>query len=72
MPPWLRRQLGSGLLTPQAKAEAAPGETADARPTKAEVGLKLKIEEAISKGPKRVLVSLDLKNATTCPWQHLR
>ena len=36
MPFWLRRQLGSGLLTPLAKAEAAPGETADARPTKAE------------------------------------
>ena len=27
------------------------------------LGLKLKIEEAISKGLKRVLVSLDLKNA---------
>ena len=112
MPPWLRRQFGSGLLTPLAKAEAAPGETVDARPTKAEdidtalwcqalqrlhtpkpkngaavegirkhlqpqqlsvgvsggcdilvLGLKLKIEEAVSKGPKRVLVSLDLKNA---------
>ena len=36
MPPWLRRQLGSGLLTPLAKAEAAPGETADARLAKAE------------------------------------
>ena len=36
MPPWLRRQLGSGLLTTLAKAEAAPGETVDARPTKAE------------------------------------
>ena len=36
IPPWLQRQLGSGLLTPLAKAEAAPGETADARPTKAE------------------------------------
>ena len=35
MAPWLRRQLGSGLLTPLAKAEAAPGETGDARPTKA-------------------------------------
>ena len=112
MPPWLRRQFGSGLLTPLAKAEAAPGETVDARPTKAEdtdtalwcqalqrshtpkpkngaaaegirkhlqpqqlsvgvsggcdilvLGLKLKIEEAVSKGLKRVLVSLDLKNA---------
>ena len=29
MPPWLR-QFGSGLLTPLAKAEAAPGETAGA------------------------------------------
>ena len=29
------------------------------------LGLKLKIEEAISKGLRRVLVSLDLKNATT-------
>ena len=36
MPPWLRRQFGSGLLTPLAKAEAAPGRTVDARPTKAE------------------------------------
>ena len=112
MPHWLRRQLGSGLLTPLAKAEAAAGETVDARPTKAEdidtalwcqalqrshtpkpktgevlegirkylqpqqlsvgvsggcqilvLGLKLKIEEAISKGLRRVLVSPDLKNA---------
>ena len=111
MPPWLRRQLGSGFLTPLAKAEAAPGETADARTTKAEdidtalwcqalqrlhtpkpkigeaiegirkhlqprqlsvgvsggcqilvLGLKLKIEEAFSKGLKCVLVSLVLKN----------
>ena len=36
MPPWLRRQLGYGLLKPLANAEPAPGETADARPTKAE------------------------------------
>ena len=36
MPPWLRRQLGSGLLKPLAKAEAAPGVAVDARPTKAE------------------------------------
>ena len=36
MPPRLRRQLGSGLLTPLAKAEAAPGVAVDARPTKAE------------------------------------
>ena len=32
----LRRQSGSGLLIPPTKAEAAPGGTADARPTKAE------------------------------------
>ena len=112
MPPWLRRQLGSGLLTPLAKAEAVPGETVDARPTKAEdtdtalwcqalqrchtpkpmpgeaidgirkhlqhqqpsvgvsggcqilvLSLKLKTEEAISKGLRRALVSLDLKNS---------
>ena len=112
MPPWLRRQFDSGLLTPLAKVQAAPGEAADASPTKAEdtdtalwcqalqrphtpkpkngaaaegirkhlqpqqlsvgvsggcdilvLGLKLKIEEAVSKGLKRVLVSLDLKNA---------
>lgn len=112
MPPWLRRQLGSGILTPLAKIEATDGETVDARPTKAEdidtalwcqalqrgltpkpkagekvqgirahlepqqlsvgvsggcdvliFGLKLKIEEAVSKGLPRVLVSLDLKNA---------
>ena len=112
MPPWLRQQLGSGLLTPLAEAEAAPGGAVDARPTKAGdidtalwcqalqrfhtpkpktdeaiegirkhlqpqqlsvgvsggcqilvLGLKLKIEEAISKGLTRALVGLDLKNA---------
>ena len=112
MPPWLGRQLGSGLLKSLAKAEASPGETANARPTKAEdidtalwcqalqrchtpkpkpgeaidgirkhlqpqqlsdgvsggcqilvLGLKLKTEEAVSKGLKRVLVSHDLKNS---------
>ena len=36
MPPWLRHQHESGLLTPLAKAEAARGGTVDARPTKAE------------------------------------
>ena len=34
--PWLRRQLGSGLLTPQAKDPPVTGETPDSRPTKAE------------------------------------
>ena len=36
MPPWLRRQLGSGLLTPLAKEPPVTGETPDSRPTKAE------------------------------------
>ena len=36
IPAWFRRQLGAGLLTPLAKAEPTPGQTVDARPTKAE------------------------------------
>ena len=36
IPPCLRRQFRSGLLKPLAKAGAMPGETADARPIKAE------------------------------------
>ena len=32
--PWLRRLLGSGLLTSLAKNQPVPGEKIDARPTK--------------------------------------
>ena len=36
MPAWLRRCLGGGLLSPLCKEEPTPGQTVDARPTKAE------------------------------------
>ena len=35
MPPWLRRTLNAGLLTPLVKKAAAEGETPDSRPTNA-------------------------------------